>query len=200
MNAPGKGLLKVTGILLIIFAGINILAVIGLGALAASLGTSGLIVVLAVLVSCILAALQLIAGILGIKNCDKPEKAQVNFILGILLILAIIINQAVVVVMGSFVWWSSLIGFVLPVLYLVGALKNKEVSGTGVEGGSIIDQAKDAFGDAQADIQSGAIVDEAKAAATDAVAGAKEIGGQAVDAGKEVVDKVADMVDGNKDN
>ena len=129
MNAPGKGLLKVTGILLIIFAGINIFAVIGLGALAASLGVSGTIVIMAVLVSCILAALQLIAGILGVKNCGKPEKAQVNFILGILLIVGIIINQVVVMLMNNFTWWSAIVAFVLPVLYIVGAIKNKEVAG-----------------------------------------------------------------------
>jgi hypothetical protein len=133
MNAPGKGFLKVVGILLIIAAGVNIFGVISLGALGARLGIPGATMILAVLVSCLLAIFQLIAGILGVKNCDKPEKAQVNFILGVLLVVGVIINQIVVMIMNNFSLWSAIVSFVLPVLYVLGAIKNKEAAGKVVD-------------------------------------------------------------------
>jgi len=197
MNAPGKGLLKVSGILMIVFAGLGLIGAMIIGGIAAGAGAGalGFVLVVAVLLGI---ALNLIAGILGIKYCDKPEKAQVCFIMGVVLVALEVISAVSTLFGGTFVWYNVVIGLVLPIIYLLGALKNKEVSGTGVQGGSVIEQAKDALGDARADIASGAIVDEAKGAATDAVAGAKEIGGNVVDAGKEAVEKVTDMVEGKK--
>lgn len=125
-NAPGKSLLKVSSILIIIFAGLGIVGLLGLSALISAMGVSGMIVVLAFLVSGALAIVELIAGILGIKNCDKPEKAQTNLIFGVIMIAFVVINAIVTIVMKSFVWWSTLSGLVLPIIYLVGALKNKE--------------------------------------------------------------------------
>ena len=199
-NAPGKGMLKVVGILFIIFGGISlllgILALFGaisggvINGVEIQTGASAGTILFSAILVIVLAALDLCVGIIGVKNCDKPEKAQTCFVLGVLLIVVVLVSAIINIIGGKFVWYATLIGLVLPVLYLIGALKNKEVSSTGVQGASVIDQAKDAISDAQADIESGAIKDEVKDAATDAVAGAKEISGDVVAKGKEVADKV----------
>ena len=204
-NAPGKGLLKVTGILMIIGGGLAVLlGLLGMagGAILATQSVAlGGVTMLASIVAIVGGAFELIAGIFGVKNCDKPEKAQSCFVFGVILVAFAVLSAIMSLMSGQLSGtsiFSLILGFVLPVLYLMGALKNKEVSGTGVQGGSFIDQAKDAIGDAQADIRTGAMAGEAKEAASDVVEGAKDIAGNVVGAGKEVVDKVTDMVDGNK--
>ena len=76
----GRKFLKVTGILMIIGAAFGIIggiiAMIGVGALAAVLETSAVGLMLASVLVLASAVFQLIAGIMGVKNCDKPEKAQ----------------------------------------------------------------------------------------------------------------------------
>ena len=144
MNAPGKGLLKVSSILFIIFGAISLL--MGLLALVGAIsggvingveiqtGASAGAILFSALTVIVLAALNLIAGIIGVKNCDKPEKAQTCFILGALLIAVVLVNAIISAVGGQLIWYNVVIGLVLPIIYLMGALKNKEVSGTGVEG------------------------------------------------------------------
>ena len=138
-DAPGKGLLKVSGILLIIFGGITLL--VGILALAGMMmpevvaivaqqtGVSATTVVVSAIVVVVLAAVNIVAGILGVKNANKPEKAQVCFVMAVILLLIVIINAILSVVSGQFKIWTIVIEFVLPILYLVGALKNKEVAG-----------------------------------------------------------------------
>ena len=76
----GSKFLKVTGILMIISAAFGIIggiiALIGAGALAAVLETSAGGLMLASALILVSAVFQLIDGIMGVKNCDKPEKAQ----------------------------------------------------------------------------------------------------------------------------
>ena len=128
-NAPGKGLLKVTGILFVIFAGISLIgaiimvaggailgAAVGGGAGAALAG----VIILAVVLAFLLAILELIAGIFGIKNCDKPEKSTVCIVFGAIILALTIIN-----IIASGFLWTSLFGIVLPILYFVGAIMNK---------------------------------------------------------------------------
>ncbi len=128
MNAPGKGLLKVSGILLIIFGAIAIvlmlLALVASVALIA-LSPAALILVLACIIGLAGAVLDLIAGILGVKNCDKPEKAKSCFVFGIILIAIQVVSMVLSISGGSFDW-TSIVGLVLPVLYLVGASQNKK--------------------------------------------------------------------------
>jgi len=152
MNAPGKGLLKVSGILLIIAGGfwllLGVLAALGMlvpGVLAASAqatNTTVTMVVVGAIVIVVLGAIYLIAGILGVKNCNKPEKAQVCFTISIIMLLVIILDSISSLMGGTLKWYNIIIGLVLPVVYLLGALKNKEVASTGV-----IDQAEDAVAD-----------------------------------------------------
>ena len=78
-NAPGKNYLLVVGILLVIGGGLSMFLVIPtllLGIASLSMGGLGMILFLAALLACATAIIDLIAGILGIVNRNKPEKAK----------------------------------------------------------------------------------------------------------------------------
>jgi len=150
MNAPGKSLLKVCGILLIIFSVIALLFVgigfVGYGQMnnpeymqaleqaALQTGTavpSAMETLISLLISTVGVVVQLVAGILGVKNCDRQDKAQGCFIMGILLIAYQLVSAGYTSITGSLTLWSILfviLGLILPILYVWGALKNKQVS------------------------------------------------------------------------
>lgn len=132
MEAKGSGFLKVTGILMIIGGALSIIlyiiAIIGIAALVyLSEGelSSGLLYTAGIL-GLVSAVAQLIAGIIGVKSCKKPEKAKTCIVWGILVIALTVIGSILNVVGGSdFSVSSLLIGLVIPVLYIIGAVKNK---------------------------------------------------------------------------
>lgn len=126
MNAPGKGMLKVTSILFIVFGAIativSILAVAGAGLLsAATMGATNLIVVAAVILL-ISSVAMLVIGILGIKRSSDPSKAMFFIVTGIILCVLNLVSMIM-----NFDW-SSLISFVLPVLYIIGGFMNKNAT------------------------------------------------------------------------
>lgn len=132
--APGRKFLKVTGILYLVFGGLGVLmgllAFAGAGvadAMAPGVGLESGIRIAAVLML-VTSAYHLVLGILGVKFCDRAEKA------GLLIGLAILDVALVALgfVIASFTW-LSLIGLVLPILYLVGALKNKNAHAPDVD-------------------------------------------------------------------
>lgn len=129
----GNKFLMVTGILMIIggafgiIAGIvAILGVSGLAALAGSAAGTGMLYLSSFL--CLASGIvQLIAGVMGVKNCEKPEMAQKCIIWGaIVAALSILGNILNVVVGSSFNVTSLLIGLILPALYIYGAYLNKK--------------------------------------------------------------------------
>ena len=127
----GRKFLKVTGILMIIGGAFGIIggivAMIGAGALAAVLETSagGLMLASALILAS--AVFQLIAGIMGVKNCDKPEKAQSCLVMGVIVAILSVAGNIISNVLGSsFNILSYATGLVIPVLYIIGAVKNKE--------------------------------------------------------------------------
>lgn len=127
----GRKFLKVTGILMIIGGvfGIigGIVAMIGAGALAAVLETSagGLMLASALILAS--AVFQLIAGIMGVKNCDKPEKAQSCLVMGVIVAILSVAGNVISNILGSsFNILSYATGLIIPVLYIIGAVKNKE--------------------------------------------------------------------------
>ena len=127
----GRKFLKVTGILMIIGGAFGIIggivAMIGAGALAAVLETSagGLMLASALILAS--AVFQLIAGIMGVKNCEKPEKAQSCLIMGVIVAILSVAGNIISNVLGSsFNILSYATGLVIPVLYIIGAVKNKE--------------------------------------------------------------------------
>ena len=129
----GSKFLKVTGILMIIGGAFGIIggiiAMIGAGALAAVLETSagGLMLASALILAS--AVFQLIAGIMGVKNCDKPEKAQTCLVMGIIVAILSVAGNVISNVLGSdFNAFNYATGLVIPVLYIIGAAKNKETA------------------------------------------------------------------------
>lgn len=129
MEAKGAKFLKVTGIIMIIGGALGIIlgiiALLGVGVLALA-GASAGILTFAAILSLVSAIVQLIAGIKGVKNANKPEKAQSCIVWGaVVAVLSVLGNILTVVGGGEFDVTSLLLGLVLPVLYIVGAVKNK---------------------------------------------------------------------------
>ena len=129
----GRKFLKVTGILMIIGGAFGIIggivAMIGAGALAAVLETSagGLMLASALILAS--AVFQLIAGIMGVKNCDKPEKAQSCLVMGVIVAILSVAGNIISNVLGSsFNILSYATGLIIPILYIIGAVKNKELA------------------------------------------------------------------------
>jgi hypothetical protein len=131
MNAPGKTMLKVVSILYIIFGAIFALLMIlslFLGSLLASFvsnifGVFGVLLGGALFVIFLIpAAVDLVVGIIGVRQCGEPSKASffiiTGFILGGLTFISLI---------SSFSVWN-LLGLVMPVLYIVGGFMNKKAA------------------------------------------------------------------------
>ena len=132
-KAKGTGFLKVTGILMIIGGGISIImgiiAALGVAVVAyVSDGkASSTLLYASVLLVIASAIAQLVAGIIGVVNCRKPEKAMSCIVCGVIVavlnIAGSILNS---VGGGSFSVLSLILGLVLPVLYIIGAVFNKK--------------------------------------------------------------------------
>ena len=127
----GRKFLKVTGILMIIGGAFGIIggivAMIGVGALAAVLETSAGGLMLASVLILASAVFQLIAGIMGVKNCDKPEKAQSCIVIGVIVAILSVAGNVISNVLGSdFNVFNYATGLIIPILYIIGAVKNKE--------------------------------------------------------------------------
>ena len=132
-KTKGSGFLKVTGILMIIGGGISIIlgiiAALGVAALVyISDGTgSSALLYASVALMIVSAAAQLVAGIIGVANCKKPEKAGSCIVWGIIVaalsVAGTVLNS---VGGGSFSAFSLLLSLVLPVLYIIGAVFNKK--------------------------------------------------------------------------
>ena len=140
-KAKGKGFLKVVGILMIIFGalGIIVVGIIGLVAVMASTAAdslleSGGVITAAVIVASILAiiggVIELITGIIGVKNCNKPENWKSCMIWGIIS-LALEVLSLILSFVGSNASAGSIIiniigGVAMPVLFIIGAKLNQK--------------------------------------------------------------------------
>ena len=129
----GSKFLKVTGILMIIFGALalilSIVAAIGLAALVA-LELNTWQYTLAVILMLVGSIFELIAGIVGVKNCNKPEKAGTCMVWGIIVIALSVLSNVLTLVGNpdNFSIVNLLTGLVIPVLYLIGAVMNKKAA------------------------------------------------------------------------
>lgn len=153
MKPKGKNFLLVTGIIIVICAGITLLtSVIGLSTIDiimrnmeqtysqipsvkdtfSSLGIplSRGYYITSYISSIISSTIWLIAGILGIVLCKRPEKAQINLVMGILMFAYIVIQNIIFAALGymlaAMAALGIILGAILPVLYLIGAVLNKK--------------------------------------------------------------------------
>lgn len=144
-KAPGKTLLQVVGIIMVIFGILSFLInLLNLGMLGMagdgemgeileqSLAVSG-VTMEAYQVSVYLTAagslLNTVIGIIGIVNCNKIQKAGICFVCGIILIVWQLGNAAYSAATTGFNALSLVglaLGLVLPLLYFWGALKNRQ--------------------------------------------------------------------------
>ena len=69
----------------------------------------------------------LVIGILGIRNCGRPENCGANFVLGVIVLVLVVIGLVVnVAVSGPTGAAYSVVGLVLSILYLQGAKQNRD--------------------------------------------------------------------------
>ena len=132
-KTKGTGFLKVTGILMIIGGAVSIIlsiiAALGIAALAyISDGTvSSALLYASVILMIVSAVAELVAGIIGVANCKKPDKAVSCIVWGIIVaVLSVAGTVLNSVGGGSFSVFSLILGLVLPVLYIIGAAFNKK--------------------------------------------------------------------------
>ena len=125
--------LKITGILMIVSAAISILAGVfvgGLGALAAGLGAaSGLTFSYwaALFLTLVGGICQLIAGVKGVKHCQRIEEAGKLIIWGAIVAVFCILSTVLSMVNGGeFNFMSILTGVAVPALYIYGAVLNSK--------------------------------------------------------------------------
>lgn len=129
----GKNYLKVTGILMIIGGCIGIIggiiALISVGALVTLLETSMGSLMLGSLLVLISSIIQLFAGIMGVRDCARPEKAQNCIVIGAMVAVLSVVGNLISVAAGNgFNVMNMITGLILPVLYIVGAMLNKKDS------------------------------------------------------------------------
>ena len=131
----GSKMLKVVSIIMLVFCGLSVLGgllLMGgmslLGAAGGSAGVGAAVGAIFFIVMLLSVGLQLAAGILGVKNWNRPDKAQPSIVLGI-----IILVFAAISLFSSFSGgdasniMSSIVGLVLPVLYVVAAFQLKKM-------------------------------------------------------------------------
>ena len=129
----GSKFLKVTGILMIIFGALalilSIVAAIGLAALVA-LEVNTWQYTAAVILMLVGSIFEMLAGIVGVKNCNKPEKAGTCMVWGIIVIALSVLSNVLTLVGNpdNFSIVNLLTGLVIPVLYLIGAVMNKKAA------------------------------------------------------------------------
>lgn len=129
--AKGATMLKVVGILMIIFGAIGvILSIVAFAgvALLDSVGVSTGLAYFACVISLLGSACELVTGILGVINCEKPEKAQTLMIFAeTIIVLSLLGNIIVPLIAGSSVSiFGFLIGLILPGLFIFGCIQNKQ--------------------------------------------------------------------------
>lgn len=128
----GSKFLKVTGILMIIFGSIAliiaIMALLGLGVLEAIGAPMGLLWA-SEIIALLGAVAEFVAGIIGVVNWNKPNKANICIGWGIAVAAMCVISNIFTLIgyPENFNVFSLLTGLVIPVLYLIGAFKNKKL-------------------------------------------------------------------------
>ena len=130
MEAKGSTFLKVTGILMIVFGAIalivSIIAILGIAALAAfNDGTYDMTMLYVGGVFALISA-EFVAGIIGVINAKLPHKANTCIVWGVVVAVMCIAGEIISMIGGSqFNVFSLICGLAIPVLYIIGAVKNK---------------------------------------------------------------------------
>ena len=102
-----------------------LISIVGIGVLISTgLGTS--LLYLALIVTIASAVIEFVSGIIGVTSWNKQEKAKRCKILGILMIVTTVCGTILSIVGGQefgSIALNTILGLVLPVLYLIGAMQ-----------------------------------------------------------------------------
>lgn len=129
----GSKLLQVAGILMIVLGAIaifiNLLAMVGatvLDVVGVPMGVVWLVLILSLCAS----VAELVAGILGVINWNRLDKANTCIVWGIGILALIVISNLITLVayQDNFEVFNLLVGLVIPILYVKGAFQNKQAS------------------------------------------------------------------------
>ena len=124
----GRGFLKVCGILMIIGGALGIILNIVVLLLGAGAGEALLIV--AGIIGAIGGIIELITGIMGVKNSAKPENAGKCLVWGIITLVVAVVANVITWIAGNAsagtIIGTILTGFAIPILYIIGAVLNKK--------------------------------------------------------------------------
>jgi len=128
---PGKRFLQIPGILYVIFAGIGIPVSI-FGIVSADFWDFFMPVNLPWAtyygLSLVYAGFQLFLGIMGILHCNNPAKTELLFALAVLNLILAFAFVAFMLYVSWLMGLFSFTEFVLPILFLVGALRNRSAA------------------------------------------------------------------------
>ncbi len=132
-------MLKVIGILMIVFGGIGIitslLAFVGVGAIISLAETAsgeeftgtGMIY-FSLVISLVSTGITLAAGIVGVKGSTKPELAKTCAIFGYVIIGLTVLSTILAATYSNFNILGLLTGSALPVLLIIGANQSKKIA------------------------------------------------------------------------
>lgn len=128
-KTPGKKLLKVAGILMII-VGVSLLRPLGGGLVGYIRGEMEKSTAFMMCTMGLVGVLQFVAGMVGVRNSGQLERATTCFIWGIIAMVSAVIGIILGLAMEPN--WSAFMGnniyallFAPPILYLIGAVWNR---------------------------------------------------------------------------
>ncbi len=145
----GSGMIKVAAILMIIFGAISLLIngfAVSTFSMVSSLvpsdissqvdselGNAGInldMLYFALLLGLAGSVAQIIAGIVGVSNCNKPESGQKCFIWGVIVLALVVVSNVMSGMFGlgfgMMLLITLFIGSILPIIFIIGANKNKQ--------------------------------------------------------------------------
>lgn len=137
MDLKGQKMLKVCSILMIIGGALvlvlGVIGLLGIAAVAAAgadLGMAAGETYSAVIISVVSGAIELAAGIVGVKAAKMPSvgKIKASLIMGLLVALLSLVSSIMNIVSDGFQAsdiLGLLLGLVVPVLYIVGVIQYK---------------------------------------------------------------------------
>ena len=141
-KTKGQGFLKVTGILTIIFGAIGlVLSIIALIVSIAAgsvlgemgMGVIGTAVIIASVIAIIDCVIELVAGIVGVKNCKDAGAWKKCLTWGIVVLVLAIVGLVCQFVGGqdsaATIIVTIICSIAIPVLFIIGAVLNKKEAG-----------------------------------------------------------------------
>lgn len=126
-HAPGRGLLRFSGIVFIIFgiliAVLAILAMMNINTEMTQTGMTASVIRAGSIATLIGAAFDIIVGCVGVAYADRPSRATTCIVLGFLCMLP----HIAAAILTGYLQWTSITGFLLPLLFIIGGFMNKRV-------------------------------------------------------------------------